>query len=121
MINELDDVILTCDLPEHGLSAGDIGTVVLVARGHRGYEVEFTSLEGDPLAVETPRADQVRLTHAGEIAHARELAAKGSRRRRKSFCGRADCPWRKARAATRSNSRGLSRQTSSPAAPRART
>ena len=29
MINELDDVILTCDLPEHDLSAGDIGTVVL--------------------------------------------------------------------------------------------
>jgi hypothetical protein len=26
MINELDDVILTCDLPEHGLSAGDIST-----------------------------------------------------------------------------------------------
>ena len=35
MINELDDVILTSDLPEHGLSAGDIGTVVLVHRNVR--------------------------------------------------------------------------------------
>ena len=43
MIKELDDVILACDLPEHGLSAGDIGTVVLVHRGAAGYEVEFTS------------------------------------------------------------------------------
>jgi len=30
MIKELDSVVLTTDLPEHGLSAGDIGTVVLV-------------------------------------------------------------------------------------------
>ena len=30
MIEELEDVILTCDLPEHGLTQGDIGTVVLV-------------------------------------------------------------------------------------------
>lgn len=29
MIEELADVILTCDLPEHGLARGDIGTVVL--------------------------------------------------------------------------------------------
>ena len=30
MIEELEDVILTCDLPKHGLTRGDIGTVVLV-------------------------------------------------------------------------------------------
>ncbi len=37
MIEELDDVILTCDLPEHKLARGDIGTVVLVHReGERG-------------------------------------------------------------------------------------
>jgi len=69
MINELDDVILTCDLPEHGLSAGDIGTVLLVHRGHRGYEVEFTTLDGDTIAVATLMADQARPAQAGEIAH----------------------------------------------------
>jgi hypothetical protein len=30
VIDELDEVVLTCDLPDHGLAAGDIGTVVLV-------------------------------------------------------------------------------------------
>ena len=75
MINELDDVILTGDLPEHGLSAGDIGTVVLVHRGAAGYEVEFTSLDGDTIAVVTLMADQVRSTQSGEIAHVRVLAA----------------------------------------------
>ena len=30
MIRELDNVVLTVDLPEHGLKKGDVGTVVLV-------------------------------------------------------------------------------------------
>jgi len=74
MINELDDIILTCDLPEHGLSAGDIGTVVLVHRRAAGYEVEFTSLDGDTIAVVTLMANQVRPTQGGEIAHVRAMA-----------------------------------------------
>ena len=75
-IKELDDVILACDLPEHGLSAGDIGTVVLVHRGAAGYEVEFTELDGDTIAVVTLTAAQVRQVQAGAIAHTRELVAK---------------------------------------------
>jgi hypothetical protein len=75
MIKELDDVILTCDLPDHSLSAGDIGTVVLVHRGDSGFEVEFTALDGETIAVVTLLARQVRPTQAGEIAHARELVA----------------------------------------------
>ena len=74
MINELDDLNLTCDLPEHGLNAGDIGTAVLVHRGGAGYEVEFTSLDGDTIAVVTLMANQVRPVHSGEIAHVRALA-----------------------------------------------
>jgi hypothetical protein len=74
MIEELDDVVLTRDLAEHGLGAGDIGTVVLVHRGHRGYEVEFTALDGETIAVVTLMADQVRPARAGEIAHVREWA-----------------------------------------------
>jgi hypothetical protein len=76
MINELDDVILGCDLPEHGLRAGDIGTVVLVHRNAAGYEVEFTALDGDTIAVVTLMADQVRPIQPRAIAHMRELAAK---------------------------------------------
>ncbi|MEH2226895.1 DUF4926 domain-containing protein [Nostoc sp.] len=39
MIQELDRVILTSDLPEHSLEEGDTGTVVLVHQGGKGYEV----------------------------------------------------------------------------------
>ncbi|MCI0564729.1 MAG: DUF4926 domain-containing protein [Nitrososphaera sp.] len=45
MIKELDTVVLTQDLPEHGLKQGDLGTVVLIhAAG--GYEIEFMTLDG---------------------------------------------------------------------------
>ena len=76
MIKELDDVILTCDLPEHDLSTGDIGTVVLAHRSHKGYEVEFTTLHGETIAVVTLMANQVRPVQAGQIAHVRELVGK---------------------------------------------
>ena len=76
MIKELDDVILACDLAEHGLNAGDIGTVVLVHRNAAGYEVEFTELDGDTIAVVTLMANQVRPVQPGTIAHMRELVAR---------------------------------------------
>ncbi len=76
MINELDEVVLTCDLPDHGLTAGDIGTVVLVHSAGKGFEVEFMSLDGETLAVATLRADQVRSVQPDEIAHARPIASR---------------------------------------------
>lgn len=75
MIQELDEVVLTCDLPDHGLAASDIGTVVLVHDERKGYEVEFMTLDGQTIAVSTLRADQVRQAHADEIAHARPIAS----------------------------------------------
>jgi uncharacterized protein DUF4926 len=75
MIEELEDVILTRDLPEHGLTRGDIGTVVLVHKEQKGYEVEFTTLAGETVAVVTLTASQVRASKASEIAHVRDLTA----------------------------------------------
>lgn len=75
MIEELEDVILTCDLPAHGLARGDIGTVVLAHKEGKGYEVEFTALDGETIAIVTLRADQVRPSKPREIAHVRDLAA----------------------------------------------
>ncbi len=74
MIGELDDVVLERDLPPHGLKRGDIGTVVLVHDRGRGYEVEFTSLDGETIAVVTLSAREVRAVGRGEIAHARGMA-----------------------------------------------
>ena len=73
MIAELENVILTADLPEQGLEQGDIGTVVLVHRSGEGYEVEFATLEGETVAVVTLLASQVRRIGEREIAHARIL------------------------------------------------
>jgi hypothetical protein len=73
MIAELDRVILTEDLSEYGLKAGDIGTVVLVHREGEGYEVEFTALDGETLAVTSVFAAQVRPSVPHEIPHARLL------------------------------------------------
>ena len=70
MIQELDTIVLTVDMPEHGLSAGDLGTVVLVHR-RGGYEVEFMTLDGETVAVVSLTPDQVRPISKGEIAHAR--------------------------------------------------
>lgn len=75
MIQELDDVILTYDLPKYGLASGDIGTVVLVHKEGKGYEVEFTALDGETIAIVTLTADQVRPSKQREIAHARNLVA----------------------------------------------
>ena len=73
MIRELDDVILECDLPESGLTRGDVGTVVLVHQLGEGYEVEFTAPDGETVAVVTLAASQVRPVGRDEIAHARGL------------------------------------------------
>lgn len=75
MIEELEDVILTSDLPKYGLTRGDIGTVVLVHKRGKGYEVEFTMLDGESIAIVTLEADQVRPSKPREIAHVRDLTA----------------------------------------------
>ena len=75
MIQELDRVVLTRRLQDLGLEPGDLGTVVLVHGGGRGFEVEFVTLGGDTLAVTTLTAGDVRPVDRNEIAHARPVAA----------------------------------------------
>ena len=74
MIQELDRVVLTTDLPEYELKEGDIGTVVLVHRDGEGYEVEFITLDGETVAVVSLFATQLRPIGRREIAQARVMA-----------------------------------------------
>ena len=74
MLHELERVVLTNDLPEHGLKRGDVGTVVLTHHGGAGYEVEFVTLDGETVAVVTVLATQIRPIERREIAHARAIA-----------------------------------------------
>ena len=72
MIKELDQVVLTGDLPEHGLIRGDIGTVVLL-HDKKGFEVEFVALDGETIAIASLSANQVRPIGPREIAQARAI------------------------------------------------
>ena len=72
MLQETDMAVLTVDLPEHGLKAGDVGTVVLV-HGPQGYEVEFMTLDGETVAVTSLQASQVRPISTREVAHVRSI------------------------------------------------
>ena len=73
MIQELDRVVLTTNIPEHSLEQGDIGTVVLVHQNHQGYEVEFITLDGETVAVVSLSSEQIRSIGSKEIAHVRVL------------------------------------------------
>ena len=72
-IKELDSVALTCDLPEHGLKRGDVGTAVLVHGKGEAFEVEFVDYDGQTIALLTLELAHVRPLRAGDIPHAREL------------------------------------------------
>ena len=76
MIKEHDCVVLTGDLPEEGLQAGDVGTVVHIHRNDAAYEVEFITLTGQTVAVATVLPIQLRPVGRRDISHVRELAAR---------------------------------------------
>ena len=74
-IKEHDCVVLTADLADEGLEAGDVGTVVHIHKGEAAYEVEFTTLDGRTLAVATVTRNQLRPVSHRDVTHVRELQA----------------------------------------------
>lgn len=74
MIRELDTVVLTRDLKEHGLREGDVGAVVHRYPDGTTYEVEFVSAEGATVALLTLTGEDIRPVGGREILHVRELA-----------------------------------------------
>ena len=75
MIKEHDCIVLTKNLPEEGLEAGDICTVVHIHKGGEGYEVEFMTLTGETVALVTLLAGQVRPFNRRDLSHTRKLQA----------------------------------------------
>ena len=73
-MRELDLAVLDRDVPEHGLCAGDVGTIVLVHPGGEACEVEFVTRGGDTVAVLTLVGGEVRPFTDREVLHVRELA-----------------------------------------------
>jgi hypothetical protein len=74
-IEEHDCIVLTQDIPDEGLQAGDVGTVVHIHANRAGYEVEFMTLTGKTLAVTTVLPLQLRPVTSRDVHHVRELAA----------------------------------------------
>lgn len=72
-IKEHDCVVLTKNLPEENLEAGDVGTVVHIHKGGVAYEVEFVTLAGSTVAVATVEASDLRPVGKRDINHVREL------------------------------------------------
>jgi hypothetical protein len=75
MIKEHDCIVLTQGVPDEGMEAGDVGTVVHIHGDHAAYEVEFVTLTGQTVAVATVMPSQLRPVNRGDLAHVRELAA----------------------------------------------
>ena len=69
-------MVLTSDIPNEGLQAGDVGTVVHIHRNGAAYEVEFITLTGQTVAVATVLPSQLRPVGRRDISHVRELAAR---------------------------------------------
>ena len=72
-IKELDCVVLTKNLPQESLEAGDVGTVVHIHKNGAAYEVEFITLAGRTVAVATVEASDLRPVGKRDISHVREL------------------------------------------------
>ena len=74
-IKEHDCVVLTKNLPEERLEAGDVGTVVHIHKDGAAYEVEFVTLAGRTVAVATVEVSDLRPVGKRDISHVRELQA----------------------------------------------
>lgn len=74
MIAEHSLVVLDCDPAHEKLSRGDIGTIVHIYEGGKGYEVEFVDGSGHTVALITVGADDVRPIAPDELLHARRTA-----------------------------------------------
>jgi hypothetical protein len=74
-----NDVILTRDVPEEGLRAGDVGTVVdrhvVPDVAEEGYSLEFFDMTGNTVAVVTLPASALRVPTPADRPAARALSA----------------------------------------------
>jgi hypothetical protein len=71
--NKLEIVVLTHDVPEHGLKAGDLGAIVEVYPAD-GLEVEFVRGSGATQALLTLNEREVRKIDRHDLLATRRLA-----------------------------------------------
>ena len=73
-LNLLETVIITVNIPDHGVLAGDLGTVVdLYTNPNLAYEVEFVNPDGSTRALLTLAPSQVRHLMPADVLTTRQL------------------------------------------------
>ena len=70
-------VVLTADLPEHHLQAGDVGAVVYASEQGDEYLVEFVTVTGQTIAIVPVKGAQLRLVSEDDAFHARPMRQAG--------------------------------------------
>ena len=73
-MSEFDLVVLAEDVPNKQLKAGDIGTILTVYSEGKAYEVEFVTLTGECVAIETLLPHQIRSVRTSEVMAVRDMA-----------------------------------------------
>jgi hypothetical protein len=71
MIREFEPVVLTADLPQYGLLAGNVGTVAAIRPSGKAYEVDVFWADGSAYDVVTVQEGQIRPATKHEAPHAR--------------------------------------------------
>ena len=76
MLAEHSRVVLTADVSDSNLKAGDVGTIAHVPCSGTALEVEFHALDGNTAAVATIPSSSVRPATGADITlHVRDRAA----------------------------------------------
>ena len=75
MLKEHVQVVLKKPLPSLGLEPGDVGVVVNVYGNGSAYEVEFLTMDGHTIGLETIEAGDLRPAIGGAVVHERERLA----------------------------------------------
>jgi hypothetical protein len=74
VLNLLDTVIATVNMPDHRVLAGDLGAIVeIYDQPHLAYEVEFVNPDGSTRALLTLAPDQVRKLAPTDVLTTRQL------------------------------------------------
>jgi Domain of unknown function (DUF4926) len=75
LLEVLDTVIATVNLPEHKVLAGDLGAIVeIYTAPNVAYEVEFVNPDGSTRALLTLAPDQIRRLSPADVLTTRQLA-----------------------------------------------
>ena len=75
MLKEHSQVVLKKPLPSLGLEPGDVGVVISVYERGSAYEVEFLTVDGHTIGLQTIDAKDLRPAIGNAVVHERERLA----------------------------------------------